>query len=173
MTNNRFDAFESQTARPDNAYNTTPAINNLTLEVREMWAHPSLNPSGKGESRGLNFLDCDENPLLKGCEGPGKNPIEPPKDNDKQPKVDGEKANAAKKRPPVDAAWGTPHGQGLEGREGREGRAGREKGNTAVRSTLQEHLEPRIGKEKSPMLPELELIDQERRGPADRKSHRN
>jgi hypothetical protein len=169
MTNNRFDAFESQTARPDNAYNSTPAIQNLTLEVQELWAKQPQNQGGKGEARGPNFLDCDENPLRKGCEGPGKNPIEPPKDNDKQPKSDGEKESAAKKWPPVDAAWGTPHGQGLEGREGR---AGRERGNTAVSSTLQEHQESRTGKEKSPLLPELELIDLERQGPADRRNPR-
>lgn len=170
MTNNRFDAFESQTARPDNAYNSTPDITNLTLEVRELWANPSLNLYGKGESRGPNFLDCDKTPLVKGCEGPGKNPTEPPKDNSNQPNSDGEKENTAKKWPPVDPAWGTPHGQGLEGREGR---AGREKGNTAVKNTLQEHPDARTGKEKSPMLPELELIDLDREGPADhRRPHR-
>ncbi len=161
MTNNRFDAFESQTARPDNAYNSTPEITNLTLEVQQLWANPALNLYGKGESRGPN---CDENPLSKGCEGPGKNPIEPPKDNEQQPKADGEKANTAKKWPPVDAAWGTPQRQGLEGREGR---AGREEGNTAIKNTLQEHKESRTGKEKSPMLPELELIDLDRERPAD------
>lgn len=168
MTNNRFDAFESQTARPDNAYNTTSAIDNLTLEVQELWAKQFPTAGGKGESRGPNFLDCGENPLQKGCEGPGKNPLEPPKDNNKQPKAEGGKESAAEKQPPVDAAWGTPHGQGLEGREGK---AGRERGNTAIRNTLQEH-ESRSGKEQSPLLPDLELIDHERQGPAGRRNPR-
>lgn len=169
MTNNRFDAFESQTARPDNAYNSTSAIDNLTVEVQKMWAKQSLNPGGKGESRGPDFLDCEENPLRKGCEGPGKNPLAPPKDNNQQPKAEGGKEGAAEKKPPVDAAWGTPHGQGLEGREGR---AGRERGNTAIRNTLQEHLESKSGKEQSPLLPDLELIDLERQGPAGRRNPR-
>ena len=169
MTNNRFNTVDNQTARPDNAYNTTPEITNLTLEVQELWSRPSLNAGGRGESRGPNFLDCDQTPLQKGCEGPGKNPVEPPKDNDQQQKGDGEKENTAKKWPPVDAAWGRPHGQGLEGREGR---AGREHGNTAVKSTLQEHQDSRSGKEKSPMLPELELIDLDREGPADHRRRR-
>lgn len=163
MTNNRFDAFESQTARPDNAYNSTSAIDNLTVEVQKMWAKQSLNPGGKGESRGPDFLDCEENPLRKGCEGPGKNPLDPSKDNNKQPKSEGGKEGAAEKQPPVD------HGQGLEGREGR---AGRERGNTAIRNTLQEHLESKSGKEQSPLLPDLELIDLERQGPAGRRNPR-
>lgn len=147
MTNN---AFESQTARPDNAYDTPLTTANLTREVMDLWARPSKTPDGNGESRDPDFLQCDEKPLQKGCEGPGKDRPLPPKDNDRQPKEpeqqpkdnDRQPKIESRKWPPVDPAWGTPHGQGREGREGRG--AGREEG----RAGRTERLE---------MLPALEL----------------
>lgn len=85
MTNNQFEFAENPTNRFDNK-----AINSsLSLQALELMAQQSPNASDRGESARLDFLNCDENPFRKGCEGPGKNPFQQPEDDEKrQPEKD-------------------------------------------------------------------------------------
>lgn len=144
MGQNRFEAADFNKSFGETiTTNTRDALSRQALDLMSLQSPSTAGPNKRDM---MDFLNCSENPMQKGCEGPTAAKTEKtPKDNEKKEDCDAAKQKPAHKWPPIDPAWGIPHGHGRF-----------ESGNRP-----KDHEQLHHGKKE--ILPVLDLIDSRRK----------